>query len=194
MAYISIAKLKKFTSKEDDTQQPIYQPPVYQALLYQPAAPVIYQLQPQNYGSGVQKLETNQKSLTSNIPLVTIMKNELLTAIFPFEIEEPLATPLFNGAVLKKKPITTIYINTKVNGHTIKLIINSCQVDYAASAKIIMADGVTKTSIDEINNFLFKVNSIITLIKVLVIETMQYQALVGNDWLVKTNAMLDWNM
>ncbi|KAG9284344.1 hypothetical protein G9A89_023601 [Geosiphon pyriformis] len=32
------------------------------------------------------------------------------------------------------------------------------------------------------------------LIKVFVIEATQYQALVGNDWLSKTNAVLDWTM
>ncbi|KAG9289711.1 hypothetical protein G9A89_014446 [Geosiphon pyriformis] len=32
-----------------------------------------------------------------------------------------------------------------------------------------------------------------TPIKVLVMEATQYQALVGNDWLSKVNAMLDWN-
>ncbi|KAG9295854.1 hypothetical protein G9A89_006593 [Geosiphon pyriformis] len=31
-------------------------------------------------------------------------------------------------------------------------------------------------------------------IKVLIIEATQYQALVGNDWLSKTNALLDWNI
>ncbi|KAG9299912.1 hypothetical protein G9A89_009640 [Geosiphon pyriformis] len=32
-----------------------------------------------------------------------------------------------------------------------------------------------------------------TSIKVLVMEATQYQALVGNNWLSKVNAMLDWN-
>ncbi|KAG9290612.1 hypothetical protein G9A89_011575 [Geosiphon pyriformis] len=132
----------------------------------------------------------NWKSLTSNIPPATITEDESLAVIFSFEIEESLAISLFSRAVFKEKPITAIYTNTKVDGHTIKLIFNSGsadsiitqqlmdqlghQVDCAASARIITANGMTKTSIDEIDNFLFEINGIITLIKVLVMETMQY--------------------
>ncbi|KAG9301038.1 hypothetical protein G9A89_015774 [Geosiphon pyriformis] len=138
--------------------------------------------------------QTNQKSLTSNILPATIIENESLVAIFPFEIEELLATFLFNRATLKEKPITTMYTDAKVNGHAIKLIFDSesadsiitqqlmnqlgCRVDHATSVRIIMADKMTKTPINKIDNFLFEVNSIVTPIKVLVIETTQYQALV----------------
>ncbi|KAG9287623.1 hypothetical protein G9A89_023973, partial [Geosiphon pyriformis] len=54
-----------------------------------------------------------------------------------------------------------------------------CRVNHAASARIITANGATKTSIGKIDNFLIKVNSIIVSIKVLVMETTQYQALIG---------------
>ncbi|KAG9304862.1 hypothetical protein G9A89_001760 [Geosiphon pyriformis] len=50
-----------------------------------------------------------------------------------------------------------------------------CQVDRAASTRIIIADGATKTSISEIDNFPFEVNNIVTPIKVLVMEATQYQ-------------------
>ncbi|KAG9303995.1 hypothetical protein G9A89_005905 [Geosiphon pyriformis] len=102
-----------------------------------------------------------------------------------------------------------MYTDTKVKGQSIKLILDSSsagsiitrqlmdqlshQVDRAASIRIITADGVTKTPIGEINDFLFEVNGIVTPIKVLVMEATQYQALIGNDWLSKVNAMLDWN-
>ncbi|KAG9296295.1 hypothetical protein G9A89_014887 [Geosiphon pyriformis] len=46
--------------------------------------------------------------------------------------------------------------------------------------------------ISKIDNLPIEVNSIIMPIKVLVMEATQYQALVGNDWLFKTNMMLDW--
>ncbi|KAG9291429.1 hypothetical protein G9A89_021848 [Geosiphon pyriformis] len=46
---------------------------------------------------------------------------------------------------------------------------------------IITVDGVTKTPIGEINDFPFKVNSIITPIKVLMMEATQYQALNYNS-------------
>ncbi|KAG9303474.1 hypothetical protein G9A89_013801 [Geosiphon pyriformis] len=137
-------------------------------------------------------LEPNQHpTLTSNILPVTITENESLDAIFLFEFEEPLTTPLFSGAILKKKPITVMYTNVKVNGHFIKLILD---IDCTASARIITADKATKTSISEINDFPFEVNDIIIFIKVLVMEATQYQALVKNDWLFKINAILDWTM
>ncbi|KAG9295561.1 hypothetical protein G9A89_003864 [Geosiphon pyriformis] len=126
----------------------------------------------------------------------TITKNESLNTIFPFELEESSTMPLFSRAVLEKKPITVMYIDAKVNGHFIKLILNSGlagsiitkqlmdqlghQVDHAASARIITADEATKTPIGEIDDFLFEVNGIIIPIKVLVIKATQYQALTTN--------------
>ncbi|KAG9287753.1 hypothetical protein G9A89_004156 [Geosiphon pyriformis] len=71
--------------------------------------------------------------------------------------------PLFNRAALKKKPITAIYTDAKVDGHSIKLILDNelagsnitkqlmdqlgCQVDHTASTRIITADGTIKTPI-----------------------------------------------
>ncbi|KAG9291293.1 hypothetical protein G9A89_021795 [Geosiphon pyriformis] len=57
-----------------------------------------------------------------------------------------------------------------------------------------MANGTTKTPINKIDNFFFKVNDIMISIKVLVIEATQYQAFVNNNWLVKPNAVLNWTM
>ncbi|KAG9286504.1 hypothetical protein G9A89_014670 [Geosiphon pyriformis] len=101
-----------------------------------------------------------------------------------------------------------MYTNAKIDGHSIKLILDSGsadsiitkqfmdqlshQINQAASTRIVTTDGTIKTLISEIDNLPFEINSIITLIKVLVMKATQYQALVGNDWLSKTNAMLDW--
>ncbi|KAG9290055.1 hypothetical protein G9A89_010361 [Geosiphon pyriformis] len=161
---------------------------------------------PEDAASSEQK--TNQKPLTSNIPLATSTKNKSLVAIFPFELEEITLVPLFSRATLDTKPITTMYTDAKVNGQYIKLILDSesagsiitkqlmdqlgHRVDRAASARIITANRATKTPIGEIDNFPFEVNGITVLIKVLVIEATQYQALIGNNWLTKTNAILDW--
>ncbi|KAG9293069.1 hypothetical protein G9A89_016431 [Geosiphon pyriformis] len=126
-------------------------------------------------------LETNQHpKLISNILPATITENKSLDAIFPFELKELSTMPLFSRAVLKEKPITAIYTNAKVDGHPIKLILNSGsagsiitkqlmdqlghRVDHTASARIITADGAIKTPIVE------------------------------NNWLSKTNAILDWTM
>ncbi|KAG9295505.1 hypothetical protein G9A89_013534 [Geosiphon pyriformis] len=153
--------------------------------------------------------EPNQHVLTNTISLATISSNEFLAAIFSFELEENTTIPLFSGAALEKKPITAMYMDARVDSYPIKLILDSgsagsiitrqlmdqldCRVDQAVSARIITADGTTKTPISEIDDFPFEVNSIMTPIKVLVMEATQYQALVGNDWLSKANATLDWN-
>ncbi|KAG9286075.1 hypothetical protein G9A89_022752 [Geosiphon pyriformis] len=118
---------------------------------------------------------TQKQPLTSNISPATITEDE--KQLQHYYLVEP-----------KAKPITTMYTDAKVKEQSIKLILDSGrQVDQAASARIITADGVIKTPIGEINDFSFEVNSIMTSIKVLVMEATQYQALVGNDWLFKVN-------
>ncbi|KAG9299123.1 hypothetical protein G9A89_020436 [Geosiphon pyriformis] len=149
---------------------------------------------PEDVSPSNQESTQKQQTLTSNIPPATVTNDKLLAAIFLFEIEELSSTPLFSGAALDKKPITAMYTDAKVDDQFIKLILDSGlagsrQVDRAASAKIITANGATKTPISKIDDFPFEVNSIMTSIKVLVIEATQYQALVGNDWLFKVNAI-----
>ncbi|KAG9302379.1 hypothetical protein G9A89_011429 [Geosiphon pyriformis] len=138
--------------------------------------------------------ETNPiQKLTSNILPAMVTKNETLAAIFSFEFEETIPVPLFSRAALEEKLITAIYTNAKVNGHSIKLILDNGsvgsiitqqlmdqlgrRVDRAVSAHIITTDGATKTPIGEINDFSFEINGIIIPIKVLVMEATQYQAL-----------------
>ncbi|KAG9300554.1 hypothetical protein G9A89_002432 [Geosiphon pyriformis] len=137
-------------------------------------------------------LGSNQQlTLTSNILPATVTEDKLLTAIFPFEIEEPLGVPLFNGATIEKKPITAMYTNAKIDGHSIKLILDSgsagCRVDHAVSARIITADGATKTLIGEIDNLSIEINGITVLIKILIMEAthqngqyMQVPAMCGH--------------
>ncbi|KAG9294669.1 hypothetical protein G9A89_008148 [Geosiphon pyriformis] len=107
--------------------------------------------------------------LTSNISPATITEDEFLAAIFPFKFEETGAMTLFSGATLEAKPITAMYTDAKVEGQSIKLIFNSGLAD---------TNGVTKTLIGKIDDFPFKVHSIVTPIKVLVMEATQYQALI----------------
>ncbi|KAG9285019.1 hypothetical protein G9A89_009829 [Geosiphon pyriformis] len=128
------------------------------------------------------KPETKQKPLTSNIPLAASIEDKSLAAIFPFELEGITLIPLFSGAILDTKPITAMYTDAKVD------------VDRAANTKIITANRATKTPIGEIDDFSFEVNGIIVPIKILVMEATQYQALVSNDWLIKTNTIFDWTI
>ncbi|KAG9305329.1 hypothetical protein G9A89_007824 [Geosiphon pyriformis] len=126
---------------------------------------------------------TQKQPLTSNIPPATITEDELLATIFLFEFEKTAAMPLFSGAALEAKPITVMYTDAKVEGQSIKLILDSGstgsiitrqlmdqldrQVDRAASTRIITADGAIKTPISKIDDFPFKINGIMTPIKVL---------------------------
>ncbi|KAG9293539.1 hypothetical protein G9A89_005542 [Geosiphon pyriformis] len=151
-------------------------------------------------------LKTNQyPTLTSNILPATITENESLDAIFSFELEELSTIQLFSEAALEEKPITVMYTDAKVDGHFIKLILNSrsassiitkqlidqldCRIDYAASTRIITANKTTKTSIDKVDNFPIKVNGIIVPIKVLIMEATQYQAFIEKQKETK----LTWN-
>ncbi|KAG9285163.1 hypothetical protein G9A89_004378 [Geosiphon pyriformis] len=120
-------------------------------------------------------LETSpRQTINNNIPPATITNDKLLAAIFFFEIKGLTKTPLFSGAALDTKPITAMYTNTKIDGQAIKLILDSGhQVDHAASARIITANGATKTLIGEIDKFSIEVNGIIVLIKILKLQLSQ---------------------
>ncbi|KAG9305870.1 hypothetical protein G9A89_016522 [Geosiphon pyriformis] len=137
---------------------------------------------PEDAAPSTQKI--NQRTLTNNILLTTIFHNKLLAAIFPFELKEPLVTPLFSGAAFEEKPITAMYMDAKVDGQSIKLILDSGLAGSIITKQLIdqLADRATKTPISKIENLLIEINGIITPIK----------ALIGNDWLSKTNTVLDW--
>ncbi|KAG9286072.1 hypothetical protein G9A89_022749 [Geosiphon pyriformis] len=101
----------------------------------------------------------------SNIPPATITEDTTLATIFLFDIDKLNTHSLF-----------TLYTDARVGGIDIKLILNSesagsiitkqlidqlnHRVDHAATAQIITADGNTKTSIGEIDNFPFEINGI----------------------------------
>ncbi|KAG9286240.1 hypothetical protein G9A89_014226 [Geosiphon pyriformis] len=68
-----------------------------------------------------------------------------------------------------QKAITAMYTEAEVEGKTIHLILDR-----------------------EIDNFSFTLDGITIPVKVLVMDAPQYQALIGNDWLQKANANLNW--
>ncbi|KAG9293647.1 hypothetical protein G9A89_018984 [Geosiphon pyriformis] len=63
--------------------------------------------------------------LISNIPPATIMKDKSLDVIFSFKLEKPSTMSLFSGTTLEEKPITAMYTDVKIDGHPIKLILDS---------------------------------------------------------------------
>ncbi|KAG9303814.1 hypothetical protein G9A89_018711 [Geosiphon pyriformis] len=115
---------------------------------------------------------------------------------------------LSNTAVNKQKAITAMYTEATVERKPICLILDSGSagsiityqliqqlkqnVDRPAQTVIVTADSMKKTPVGEIDDFLFSIDGIIILVKVLVIDAPQYQALVGNDWFLKANANLNW--
>ncbi|KAG9294285.1 hypothetical protein G9A89_021644 [Geosiphon pyriformis] len=119
--------------------------------------------------------EPKQKQpLINNILLATIFNDKFLGAIFSFKLKKITSVPLFSKTALDTKLITAMYTDVKVDSHAIKLILDSCQVDYTASTCIITADGATKTPIGEINDLSIEINGIIVPIKALVMEAIQY--------------------
>ncbi|KAG9285912.1 hypothetical protein G9A89_013337 [Geosiphon pyriformis] len=107
-----------------------------------------------------------------------IAENANLSDIFPFEFEaNELLFLLSNAAANKQKAITAMYTEAKVEGKAIHLILDI----------IVTADGMKKTPVGEIDNFLFTLDRIIISVKVLVMDMPQYQALIRNDWLQKAN-------
>ncbi|KAG9300835.1 hypothetical protein G9A89_004465 [Geosiphon pyriformis] len=138
-----------------------------------------------------------------------IAQNANLSDIFPFEFEaNELPFLLSNAAVNEQKAITTMYTETTVEEKPICLILDSGSagsiityqlmqqlkqnVDRPAQTVIVTANGMKKTPVGEIDDFSFSIDGITIPVKVLVMDAPQYQALIGNDWLLKANANLNW--
>ncbi|KAG9301721.1 hypothetical protein G9A89_016792 [Geosiphon pyriformis] len=143
------------------------------------------------------------------IPPAQIAQNANLLDIFPFEFEANESPFLLsNAAVNEQKAITAMYTEVTVKEKPIRLILDSRSagsiityqlmqqlkrnVDRPAQTIIVTADSIKKTPVEEIDDFLFIIDEITIPVKVLVMDVLQYQALVGNDWLLKANANLNW--
>ncbi|KAG9284594.1 hypothetical protein G9A89_004636 [Geosiphon pyriformis] len=143
------------------------------------------------------------------IPPTQIAQNANLSNIFPFEFEANESPFLLsNTAVNEQKAITAIYTEATVEGKLIHLILDSGlarsiityqliqqlkqNIDRPAQTVIVTVDGMKKTPVGEIDNFPFTIDEITIPVKVLVMDALQYQALVRNNWLLKANANLNW--
>ncbi|KAG9289426.1 hypothetical protein G9A89_007987 [Geosiphon pyriformis] len=143
------------------------------------------------------------------IPPAQITQNANLSDIFPFEFEANESPFLLsNTAINEQKAITAMYTEAIVEGKPICLILDSGlagsiityqliqqlkrNIDRPVQTVIVTADGMKKTSVEEIDDFPFTINEITIPVKVFVMDALQYQALIGNDWLLKANANLNW--
>ncbi|KAG9285092.1 hypothetical protein G9A89_009903 [Geosiphon pyriformis] len=117
--------------------------------------------------------QQNPLYIPTTILPARIAENANLSDIFPFNFEANESPFLLsNAAANEQKAITIMYTE--------------------AETIIVTANDMKKTPVEEIDNFLFTLNGITIPIKVLVMDVLQYQTLVGNDWLQKANAKLDW--
>ncbi|KAG9286171.1 hypothetical protein G9A89_010185 [Geosiphon pyriformis] len=138
-----------------------------------------------------------------------IAKNANLSDIFPFEFEANESPFLLsNAAANEQKAVTAMYTEAEVEGKPICLILDSGSagsiiiyqliqqlkrnVDRPAQTVIVTTDGMKKTPVEEIDNFLFTLDRITIPVKVLVMDALQYQALIRNNWLQEANANLNW--
>ncbi|KAG9296931.1 hypothetical protein G9A89_006886 [Geosiphon pyriformis] len=153
--------------------------------------------------------QQNSSHNHTTIPPARIAENTNLSNIFLFEFETNELPFLFsNAATNEQKTITAMYTEAEVEEKAIRLILDNRStrsiityqlmqqlkrnVDRPAQTVIITANGMKKTSVGEIDNFPFTLDGITIPVKVLVMNALQYQALVRNDWLQKANAKLDW--
>ncbi|KAG9303378.1 hypothetical protein G9A89_013704 [Geosiphon pyriformis] len=130
----------------------------------------------------------------NTIPPVQIAQNANLSNIFSFEFEANESLFLLsNTAANEQKAITAMYTEAIMKEKHIQLILDSRlagsiiiyqlmqqlqrTVDRPAQTVIVTTDGMKKTPVGEINNFLFTIDEITILVKVLVMNTPQYQAL-----------------
>ncbi|KAG9301659.1 hypothetical protein G9A89_016729 [Geosiphon pyriformis] len=133
------------------------------------------------------------KPFNHTIPLAQIAQNANLSDIFPFEFEANESPFLLsNAAVNEQKAITVMYTEATVEGKPICLILDSRSAGSIITYKLMQQLKQNKTPVGEIDDFSFSIDGITIPVKVLIMDAPQYQALVGNDWLLKTNANLNW--
>ncbi|KAG9300081.1 hypothetical protein G9A89_018358 [Geosiphon pyriformis] len=128
------------------------------------------------------------KSNSSNNTILSaqIAQNANLSDIFPFEFEaNKLPFLLSNAAINKQKAITAMYTEATLMQQLQRT------VNRPAQTVIVIANDMKKTPVEEIDNFSFTIDGITIPVKVLVMDALQYQALVRNNWLLKANANLD---
>ncbi|KAG9297943.1 hypothetical protein G9A89_018771 [Geosiphon pyriformis] len=113
---------------------------------------------------------------------VQIAQNTNLSDIFPFEFEANKSLFLLsNIAVNEQKAITAIESAGSIITYQLMQQLNR-NIDRQVQTVIITADDMKKTPVGEIDNFPFTIDEITISVKVLVMDTLQYQAFIRNDW------------
>ncbi|KAG9291888.1 hypothetical protein G9A89_012173 [Geosiphon pyriformis] len=130
-----------------------------------------------------------------------IAQNANLSDIFPFEFEANESPFLLsNAAVNEQKAITAMYTEATVEGKPICLILDSGSagsiityqlmqqlkqnVDRPAQTVIVIADGMKKTPVREIDDFSFSINGITISVKSEMIETQELKILYQGQYTI----------
>ncbi|KAG9284099.1 hypothetical protein G9A89_022873 [Geosiphon pyriformis] len=160
-------------------------------------------------GRATAQQQQNPSHNHTTIPPAQIAENANLSDIFPFEFETNESPFLLsNTAANEQKAITAMYTEAEVEKKPIRLILDSesagsiityqliqqlkRNVNRPAQTVIVTTDGMKKTPVGEIDNFPFTLDRITIPVKVLIMDALQYQALIENDWLQKANVNLNW--
>ncbi|KAG9299512.1 hypothetical protein G9A89_020683 [Geosiphon pyriformis] len=150
--------------------------------------PVILQYQRNRIFNKLHFLKMKLQHQDQTLP--TIPFHQLKLPKMPISNESPFL--LSNPAVNKQKAITAMYTEATVKEKPIHLILGSGLArNRLAQTVIVTADGMKRTPVEEIDDFLFTIDGITIPVKVLVMDALQYQALVRNNWLLKANANLN---
>ncbi|KAG9305105.1 hypothetical protein G9A89_007745 [Geosiphon pyriformis] len=124
-------------------------------------------------------------SSNNTIPSAQIAQNANFSDIFPFKFEANKSPFLLNNtAVNEQKAITAMYTEATIEKNEFAESIITYQlmqqlnqnVDRPAQTIIVTANNMKKTPVRKIDNISFTINGITILVKVLVIDTPQYQS------------------
>ncbi|KAG9301350.1 hypothetical protein G9A89_018022 [Geosiphon pyriformis] len=141
--------------------------------------------------AAAQQQRNSSHNHTTILP-ARIAENANLSDIFPFEFEANESPFLLsNAAANEQKAITAMYTEAEVERKPIHLILDSGSARSIITYQL-MQQLKRNTPVEEINNFPFTLDGITISVKVLVMDAPQYQVFVGNDWLQKANANLNW--
>ncbi|CAG8759700.1 2525_t:CDS:1, partial [Ambispora leptoticha] len=104
---------------------------------------------------------------------------------------------------------TALYCDAKVYDQVIPLIVDSgssgsvvtshllndlgIRIERPSVVNMVNIHGESKRAIGEISDFPFNIGGVEIPIDVVVTDAHSYCAIVGNDWLAKVNATIDWN-
>ncbi|KAG9305366.1 hypothetical protein G9A89_011499 [Geosiphon pyriformis] len=122
--------------------------------------------------------QQNPSYIPTTILPARIAENANLSDIFPFEFEaNKLPFLLSNAAANEQKAITAMYTEAEVEGKAIRLILNSRSAGSIITYQL-MQQLKRNTPVGEIDNFPFTLDEITIPVKVLVMNTLQYQALI----------------